>query len=526
MKSKNVRRRIVSYLLLLSMFLSIVTDAAPINFTTTAKAAHSVSNPRVTGTSKTDTATWDCIWFGNYWQSDSSTKEPIKWRVLSVNGNNAFIVADKALDCKPYNTAYTSVTWETCTLRTWLNGTFLNNAFSSTEQAAIKTTNVVNENNIWKGTNGGNSTNDKIFLLSQNEVRNANYGFNSTYDADCEGRKCKVTAYAKSNNCWTNSDDSYAGNCCWWLRSPGYISSYASDVFSTGWADFDDNVDSTDVAVRPALNINLSSSVWSYAGTVTAKIGNGSGAIVSEVAPEATTEPTKEPEATTEPTKEPEATTEPAKEPEATTEPTKEPEATTEPTKEPEATTEPTKEPVATNAPTTAPTVTQAPAQVTAAPADNSGITLPAVNDVLSDAKSKGKYKVVSVDSASKHVCVSYIAPTDKNVAKADVPDSIGIAGMTVKVTSIEANAFKNCKKLKSVTIGKNIAKIGKNAFSGCKNLKSIKIKATGLKSVGAKAFAKINANAKVKVPKKQLKSYVKLLKKAGIKGKKQKITK
>ena len=111
-------------------------------------------------------------------------------------------------------------------------------------------------------------------------------------------------------------------------------------------------------------------------------------------------------------------------------------------------------------------------------------------------------------------------------MAKADVPDSIGIAGMTVKVTSIEANAFKNCKKLKSVTIGKNIAKIGKNAFSGCKNLKSIKIKATGLKSVGAKAFAKINANAKVKVPKKQLKSYVKLLKNAGIKGKKQKITK
>ena len=69
----------------------------------------------------------DSVYYGNYAQSDSTgtTKDPIKWRVLSNNSNDAqaqnkqlFLLADQNLDVQPYNSSYTSVTWETCSLRT------------------------------------------------------------------------------------------------------------------------------------------------------------------------------------------------------------------------------------------------------------------------------------------------------------------------------------------------------------------------------------------------------------------------
>ena len=121
-------------------------------------SSYGLSNPTISN----GVTTWDCIYFGNYYQSNSSTKEPIKWRVLSVNGNDAFLLADQNLDAKPYNEEDTDVTWATCTLRTWLNDAFLNTAFTSAEQAAIKNTTVVNDDNPYYGTEGGENTTDKV----------------------------------------------------------------------------------------------------------------------------------------------------------------------------------------------------------------------------------------------------------------------------------------------------------------------------------------------------------------------------
>lgn len=76
------------------------------------QADYGLSNPT---TDKDGVTTWDCVWFGNYLQSDATgaTKEPVKWRVLSVDGDDAFLLADKNLDCKRYHTTNTGVTWET-----------------------------------------------------------------------------------------------------------------------------------------------------------------------------------------------------------------------------------------------------------------------------------------------------------------------------------------------------------------------------------------------------------------------------
>lgn len=268
MRSRTTGKKLMALILCAVMVITMLPPGAKVS-----QAATTVSNPRTAN----GVSTWDCIYFGNYYQSNSSTKEPIKWRVLSVEENEAFVMADMALDCQPYNETDEDVTWETCTLRQWLNNTFLNTAFDAEEQSAIKTTTVVNENNIYNNNPGGNPTMDKIFLLSQNEMKNPQYGFNSNYYKKSETRQCKPSEYAVENNCFIRSIDDYVGNCFWWLRSPGDRSDFATYVTFSNEGSAGYYVSMDGIGVRPALNINLSSSSWKYAGTVSANVGEGSG---------------------------------------------------------------------------------------------------------------------------------------------------------------------------------------------------------------------------------------------------------
>ncbi|MCR5337757.1 MAG: leucine-rich repeat domain-containing protein, partial [Lachnospiraceae bacterium] len=140
--------------------------------------------------------------------------------------------------------------------------------------------------------------------------------------------------------------------------------------------------------------------------------------------------------------------------------------------------------------------------------------------------KGKGVYKITK---RGKKPEVTYLRPAGKKAKSASIPATVKYKGVTYKVTAIGPKAFSKWKKkLKKVTIGKNVKKIGKEAFKGCKKLKTIVIKTTNLKkkTMGKNAFKGIHASAKAKVPKKKLSAYKKILKKAGIKGKKQKIVK
>ena len=217
--------------------------------------------------------------------------EPIKWRVLDVNGNDAFLLSDKSLDSQRYNTSYLDVTWEMSTIRSWLNGydssenksgvdysskNFIGSAFTTSECSAIKTTNVINDKNITYDTPAGVDTSDKIFLLSENEIYNsdssASYGFtesSSTYD---ESRRCKSSTFTKAMGAYSCIVDSaYLGNCWWWLRSPASIINSAVSVGALGNASSasDNYVDKVSGGIRPALHLDLSySDLCSYAGTV------------------------------------------------------------------------------------------------------------------------------------------------------------------------------------------------------------------------------------------------------------------
>ena len=148
----------------------------------------------------------------------------------------------------------------------------------------------------------------------------------------------------------------------------------------------------------------------------------------------------------------------------------------------------------------------------------NSSASLPAVNSVLTDTKTKNTYIVTAKGST-----VAYKGIKNKKAKKITIPSTVTINGTTYKVTSIASGAFKNNKKLTKVTVGSNVQSIGKKAFYGCKKLKTIVIKSKKLtaKSVGAKAFTKAGSSnykkCTVKVPKNKKSAYTKVLKKKGL---------
>lgn len=194
------------------------------------------------------------VFFGAYEQDNdtSNGKEDIEWLVLAKSGNKMLVISKYALDGQEYNTSYTSVTWETCSLRKWLNGTFINNAFSAEEQAMIPTVNVAADKNPDYITDPGNATQDKVFLLS---ITEANQYFTSD-----EARKCAPTDYAIAQGAYTS--DIYKaggrGTCWWWLRSPcdtQYMAAFVNCLGVVYGYSYSVGVDYG--AVRPALWIEF-----------------------------------------------------------------------------------------------------------------------------------------------------------------------------------------------------------------------------------------------------------------------------
>jgi len=149
-------------------------------------------------------------------------------------------------------------------------------------------------------------------------------------------------------------------------------------------------------------------------------------------------------------------------------------------------------------------------------------------SDSLKDSGTDGKKTKVTISNLTYKINGSSatFTGTAKKKSSITIPATIKSGKKTYKVTAIAAGALKNNKTVKSVKIGKNVKTIGKSAFAGCKNLKNITIQTTSLtkKTVGADAFKNISAKAKIKVPGSKRKEYKSILKKCGVKGKKQSI--
>ena len=85
---------------------------------------------------------------------------------------------------------------------------------------------------------------------------------------------------------------------------------------------------------------------------------------------------------------------------------------------------------------------------------------------------------------------VAYVAPVKTSVKTTEVPKTVKIKGKSYKVTAIREGAFKNCKKLTTVTVGSNVTTIGANAFAGCAKLKTVKLNSK-VKTIAENAFGK-----------------------------------
>ena len=143
----------------------------------------------------------ETITFGT-WEQDNDImngKEPIEWTVLEVKESEALLISNFLLEAMPYNSEFSDITWENCTLRKWLNGAFLKDAFSETEKSAIILSKINNSlatgNSIWD-TYGSNNTEDYIFLLSKEE---ASYYFNSD-----STRKCMTTPHVLAQGAFSD----------------------------------------------------------------------------------------------------------------------------------------------------------------------------------------------------------------------------------------------------------------------------------------------------------------------------------
>lgn len=221
--------------------------AAPTATPTPATTTNPTDKPAITPTpvQEVDVRVGEIYTFGTYEQDNNLNNgmEEIEWIVLDKSDGYVLLLSRYALDCVPYHNLNTGITWENCSLRKWLNGTFINTAFSTEEQKYIRETIVSPERNpSYRNTNPGNQTTDKAFLLSYSEA--------NSYFINNDARMCQATAYAQANGAYVAGN----GNCWWWLRTQGDDTNAAMAVFAFGnFHEPGHDVSAPRDAVRPAI---------------------------------------------------------------------------------------------------------------------------------------------------------------------------------------------------------------------------------------------------------------------------------
>ena len=180
------------------------------------------------------------VLFGKYYQDkEGLVLSPIEWNVLDEKDGKTLLITSKTIDSKPFHQKREAMTWDNCDLRTWLNGTFLNTAFSEGERAAIALKNPRFDTPV------GKATRDKVFLLSYEECLR--------YMPEDADRKNFPTEYAVAQGCYVNTD----GHAAWWLRSNG-MSETEPEHLAT-WGNFSlrhHHVDAPIIGDRPVIWVN------------------------------------------------------------------------------------------------------------------------------------------------------------------------------------------------------------------------------------------------------------------------------
>ena len=196
--------------------------------------------------------------------------EPLEWRLLN---EDHLLVCDTILDAQPFNAAVYPVTngktingkryylftdkactvpassWNTSSLRKWLNEDFYRTAFTAEEQAQIADT--VLKNYGYQNRFSTEDSTDRVFLLSYNDVTNSGY-------AIAENKEARKQVFASDYACIQGVSIERKQRTLsspWLLRSPGFHSEDVCMVAQGGTAFYHYNPAVTHNGIRPAIRL-------------------------------------------------------------------------------------------------------------------------------------------------------------------------------------------------------------------------------------------------------------------------------
>jgi hypothetical protein len=192
--------------------------------------------PQAPGIVSGDVIQLGTVSFQSFWGNDFS--QDVEWTVLDVSGGKALVVSRDIVELRPYNEPAPDITWAVSDVRKWLNSDFFEGLTADTRER-IALTELVNDGNPEYDVDGGEDTEDKIFLLSYDEV--------SRYMADSAAMKSQTivdTAILDAVSEEIGRDQGYVqeleadyGSWYWWTRTPGSDASRAAtyEILGNGY---------------------------------------------------------------------------------------------------------------------------------------------------------------------------------------------------------------------------------------------------------------------------------------------------
>ena len=156
------------------------------------------------------------------------------WHVLDVKADSALLITEHIIQERSYHSVYEDITWADCSLREYLNTEFYSR-FSEAEKGRIVPVINKNPDNPWFGTIGGVDTEDRIFILSLEELACKYFGDSSAL----------LYNPRKNQRYWYERKDENNGKrraillengwgSWYWIRTPGRFSVKAVYVFPDG----------------------------------------------------------------------------------------------------------------------------------------------------------------------------------------------------------------------------------------------------------------------------------------------------
>lgn len=196
------------------------------------------------------------VYFGHYEQDNDYTNgpEPIVWRVLEVTKKSILLMSEECLEQRYFHNTYEEAIWRDSDIRKWLNGEFLDRAFTMAERRAIRKGKIKTMISAGEHAGKGVVTEDKVYLLSTAEATNPLYGFYPEADSKTKTRCAKATNYAVVNNGYQNEENAV----CWWLRDNGVTLKHGAYVFVNGKITTSYFMGRRNDGVRPVVRLELS----------------------------------------------------------------------------------------------------------------------------------------------------------------------------------------------------------------------------------------------------------------------------